>query len=192
MTDPKKSSSWWQTMPGVLTALAALITALSGFAALLFQYGVLGTKNEPVPSQNPGQPPAVSAPVSTEPASVANAPLPMPVGGKAWADAEAVVLSREGTTTRLRASSLSNCISVDHELTLENGQAIPFEAMSGFEVLRADGHTQPGAAAKVRVTLSAGGTLEGTVKADCDLFGYNEVGRFTTYFDRLQSVRFDR
>lgn len=186
MTEPQKSSSWWQTVPGVLTALAALITALSGLVALLFQYGVLGSKNEPSP------PPAASSPVSTQPAAVANASLPMPAGGKAWADAEAVVLSREGTTTRLRANTLSNCISVDHELTLENGQAIPFEAMSGFEVLRSDVHTQLEARAKVRVTLLAGGTLEGTVKADCDLFGYNDVGRFTTYFDRLQSIRFER
>jgi hypothetical protein len=192
MTDPQKSSSWWQTVPGVLTALAALITALSGLAALLFQYGVLGSKNEPSSSHSPSPPIAASAPVSTQPASAANAPLPGPAGGKAWADTEAVVLTREGATTRLRANSLSNCISVDHELTLENGQAIPFEAMAAFEVLRSDDHTQQGARAKVRVTLTAGGTMEGTVKADCDLFGYNDMGRFTTYFDRIQSVRFER
>lgn len=188
MTDPQKSSSWWQTLPGVLTALAALITALGGVAALLFQYGILGSQSEP----GPGHPSATSAPLAMQPANTANAPLPMPVSGKVWADAEAVVLTREGATTRLRANSLSNCISVDHELTLENGQAVPFEAMSGFEVLHSDGHTQPEARAKVRVALLAGGTLEGTVKAGCDLFGYNDVGRFTTYFDRLQSVRFAR
>lgn len=40
-SDPKKPS-WWTTLPGVLTAAAALVTALTGFYA-----AVLRGSNEP-------------------------------------------------------------------------------------------------------------------------------------------------
>ena len=41
--DPKKES-WWQTMPGMLTATAAIITALGGLLLALYQVGLIGGK----------------------------------------------------------------------------------------------------------------------------------------------------
>jgi hypothetical protein len=102
------------------------------------------------------------------------------------------VFSRDGVTTRLRADSLSNCISVDHEIALDSGQSIPFEGMAGFEVVRADEPTAPNAKAEVSIQLVDGAVVSGTTDANCDLFGYNDLGRFTTYYDRIHRVQFER
>lgn len=47
-----KSQSWWQTMPGMLTAVAGTLTALSGLLVALHQVGLLNSKEQPSPSTN--------------------------------------------------------------------------------------------------------------------------------------------
>jgi hypothetical protein len=37
MDEAPKSSSWWQTLPGILTATAGIITAISGLLVVLYQ-----------------------------------------------------------------------------------------------------------------------------------------------------------
>ena len=45
MDESKKShGSWWQTFPGILTALTGLITAVAGLLVALHQIGLLGNK----------------------------------------------------------------------------------------------------------------------------------------------------
>lgn len=191
MSESPKPASWWQTLPGILTALAAIITALSGFVALLFQHGVLGPKSGPKAEASAQIVPNVAAsPVTVKPSSAASVPQ-ADQAKRPWAEAEAVLLSREGKTTRVRADSFSNCISANHELALDGDQAIPFEKMASIDVLQADDNFTPNAKAKIKVTLLDGAELSGAVAADCDLFGYNSLGRFTTYYHRLRSVRFE-
>lgn len=182
MTDPQKPAGWWQTLPGIFTALAAFITAVSGLIALLYQNGWLGKKLEHAP---PGISATAAVPEQAAPANISSA------NRKPWSDVVAVVVSQDGTQTRVRANSFCNCISVNHELTLEAGQAIPFERMSSFEVLRADDHTTPNAKAHIKVKLLSGEAISGTVEANCDLFAYNDLGRFSTFFDQVRSVRFE-
>lgn len=202
MTDPQKPS-WWQTLPGILTGLAAFITALSGLVALLYQNGFLDKKTEqPTPnltatvnadgSTKPVNTSPSSAAASASAAEQATPAAANPQNQKPWSDAEAVILSQDGTQTRVRADSFSNCISVNHELTLLAGQAVPFDRMSGFEVLSTDNHTVSNARAKIKITLLNGSSVSGTVEANCDLFGNNDVGRFTTYYDQIRSVSFER
>ena len=45
--DAKKSGSWWQTLPGILTAVGTVITALAALIVALCQAGVLVCKTEP-------------------------------------------------------------------------------------------------------------------------------------------------
>ena len=194
MSEAPKPASWWQTLPGILTALAATITALSGFVALLFQNGVLGHKSEPKAAQAPAQPTIPHVTATSATVKPPNPPASAPQDSKAtrpWSDAEAVLLGRDGKTTRVRADSFSNCISANHELSLNGDQDIPFEKMAGIDVLQADENTTPNAKAKLKVTLLDGIELSGSVAADCDLFGYNSVGRFTTFYHRLKSIRFE-
>jgi hypothetical protein len=49
-----KPASWWQTIPGILTGIAAVITALGALLAILFQQGVIGGKTlSTAPAQSP-------------------------------------------------------------------------------------------------------------------------------------------
>jgi hypothetical protein len=38
----KSERSWWQTLPGILTAIAGIITAITGLIVALYQQGLLG------------------------------------------------------------------------------------------------------------------------------------------------------
>ena len=52
--------------------------------------------------------------------------------------------------------------------------------MASIEVQRTDDRTSPSP------------KVPGVVAANCDLFGHNDLGRFTTYFDQIRMVRFAR
>ena len=52
----RTAGSWWQTLPGLLTAAAGILTAVSGLLVVLHQIGVLGVRDAPAtaPSQPAG------------------------------------------------------------------------------------------------------------------------------------------
>jgi hypothetical protein len=67
-----KSSNWWQTMPGVLTAIAGMITAIAGLVAALHQTGLFSAPQaEPAPSivtaSPPDSPSQTASPSQTSP-----------------------------------------------------------------------------------------------------------------------------
>jgi hypothetical protein len=61
--EPPKPQSWWQTLPGVLTAVATIITAATGLIVALNQAGVLSGK-EKIDSRSPA-PPSITPAVKT-------------------------------------------------------------------------------------------------------------------------------
>src|SRR4029077_7332786 len=69
---PATGTSWWQTVPGVLTGLAAIITAMTGLIVALNR---TGTRSEDV------KPASVSVSGSARPASAAASRTPAPVRG---------------------------------------------------------------------------------------------------------------
>lgn len=81
-----RTGSWWQTIPGILTAIAGIVTALTGLVVALQQTGWFGKPEPAVASQ--AQPPsaasqqaenaqdASSRPVSATAAATANIQLP--------------------------------------------------------------------------------------------------------------------
>jgi hypothetical protein len=50
MAEPPKPQSWWQTLPGVLTAVAGIITAAAGLIVALNQAGVFSRSEKSTPS----------------------------------------------------------------------------------------------------------------------------------------------
>jgi hypothetical protein len=49
-TEGKGKMSWWQTVPGLLTGAAAVITAVAGLVGVLYQNGLLGKGPAPAPA----------------------------------------------------------------------------------------------------------------------------------------------
>jgi hypothetical protein len=71
MAEQQKSSSWWQTAPGMLTALAAFMAALTGLLGGLNQAGLLDRFKRPstAPTQSaaaPRQPDSVTGTLGAE------------------------------------------------------------------------------------------------------------------------------
>ncbi len=53
---PEEHKSFWTTLPGIITAIATLVTAVGGFLVVLNQVGFFGSKPEPKKedARNPG------------------------------------------------------------------------------------------------------------------------------------------
>ena len=79
MTDDRPKGGWWQTVPGLLTATATVITAIAGLLVALYQTGFFQqSKHNPAPEAKPAElaaatphesaasPPAESHPASTQ------------------------------------------------------------------------------------------------------------------------------
>ena len=41
-----QQKSFWSTIPGILTGIAAVVTAIGGLLAILFQAGIIGSREE--------------------------------------------------------------------------------------------------------------------------------------------------
>lgn len=63
MTDEQKPQKWWQTVPGILTAIAATITAVTGLVVALQQAGVFQSQTSPSAPVEVSKPPAVAGTV---------------------------------------------------------------------------------------------------------------------------------
>ena len=78
--------SWWQTLPGILTGIAAIITAVTG---LIVVFNRTGNRSEDT------RPASVSAPIVAQPGSPAASRTPGPGGGAGRAQSIALpALSR--------------------------------------------------------------------------------------------------
>jgi len=85
MSDDGKPKSWWHTLPGIITTVTAIVTALTGLVAAINQTGWFGAPTTPaatktsasIPSAPPGPvspvPPAQAPPLTTSPSAP---PLP--------------------------------------------------------------------------------------------------------------------
>jgi serine/threonine-protein kinase len=64
--------------------------------------------------------------------------------------------------------------------------------MTLLEVLRSDVALSPGGRADVRITLTDGKVLTGTIDAGCDFIMQAEAGRVSLYPDKVKKIEFQR
>jgi hypothetical protein len=183
--------TWWQTLPGILTAVSGVIVALSGLIGVLIQAGLAGPDGtEALVAQDTLPPPVVAVPrKSPEPASTTpvvqavardaessegppgrSTPAAPVVDPKPMKESEAVFTTIRGETARVDAASLFLGYDRDDKtLPLTSGQFVDFDKMRGLEVLSVT-HTDrykryPDDAGEltVRIQLLNGQTITGTV-----------------------------
>lgn len=73
--EPSKSHSWWQTLPGILTAVAAILTASTGLIVALNNIGVFSRESKPI---SPSPAPTVVMSASTPANPTTNPVLDVP------------------------------------------------------------------------------------------------------------------
>lgn len=81
MDERKEGSSWWQTMPGILTGVAALITAVGGLIAVMHQGGKTASKVTP-PAQEQTSVPAPKPDTAGSSAASTNSNVPVAAGNE--------------------------------------------------------------------------------------------------------------
>ena len=93
MADEQKTQSWWQTVPGILTAIGGVITAVATLIGVLSQSGVFDNDAKPQ-----HQPPTALPTVSTPPVEVTpKRPSEQPTDG--WT---IIGMSRRGKFFKLK------------------------------------------------------------------------------------------
>ena len=202
--EPDKTTSWWATLPGILTATAAVITAVTGLVAILSQTGVFGEKSKTFVSQkasdvrNAVSSPAPPSPV-VEPVKTADA-SPAPVATKNGAATGvsttplhavpftgAIVTLRDGTVVKLRDGIKEYCQGRPI-LKMLNSQVIEMERIRRFELSDWSASDQRGSA---HITLNNGEAVDVKIEG-CFMVGTNDLGPYSGPFETIRSVEFVR
>lgn len=176
---------FWKTAPGMITAVAAIITAIGGLIGVLIQTGVIGAdRKDATPTQ--------TTQVRSAPPTAITTAAGVASEAKPWRDVEATITAGDGTQVKARADAVRFCFSGGAGVNLDDRQDIAFEKMSAIEVLRSDVALSAGGRATVRITLASGATREGTITSGCDFFAQTEEGRYSLYPDKLKKIEFQR
>jgi len=171
----------------MMTATAALITAVGGIFALLLQAGVIGGSNKTAfPSPN------AAARTSRTATEAVSGTTPKAGSAKPWSEVQAIITPNAGAVTKVRAETLTYCIGSSPSVELSSGQDVPFEQMSSLEVLRSDDQFTSNGKADLRIRLVSGETLRGSMGSGCDFIGHNDLGRFSIYPQDLKRIDFRR
>jgi len=191
-------------MPGVLTALAGIITAVGGLVAVLSQNGLIGAKSTgagagPASSSTPGanvatpatQPAAGPTPVSTAkppptvvsagPGPIAHSPAEVLSGLKARGFVGVAVTHKDGSTAALAPGAELG----SHEaVELTNGQRVMFDRITSIEIEQPwDG--------SVKINLVNGQQLV-TKATNYGFSGKNELGPYSVLLENLKRIDFVR
>ncbi|MGI9025999.1 MAG: hypothetical protein ACR2GP_10535 [Burkholderiaceae bacterium] len=209
--EPARSGSWWATIPGILTASAAVITAATGLLAILAQNGVFGEKNKNLVSEKatavreavtPATPPAASEAMSIAKPATAAATPSIAAGSTALTQRDgaatgvstaplravpftgAVVTLVDGSTVKLR-DDIKEYYN-GPVLKTTTGQTIEMQRIRRFELTDWKNHI-----GTARVTLTNGESIDVRIEA-YSLSGSNDLGDFSSDFAKIRSVEFVR
>jgi hypothetical protein len=179
MSDSSNNPSWWSTVPGILTAVAAVIAAVGGLLAVVAQNGYLTGVRAPATSSQP----AASAPAVTSP-ELAARPSRSPSAAIDRPTAEGfkgiLVTSTDGSVISLPPDSEMD----GSALPLNNGQKIRFDVLAAVDVEQPfDG--------SVRLTFVNGRQLDAKT-GNYSLSGKNDLGPYRGFLSGIRRIEFVR
>jgi hypothetical protein len=185
LPEPEKKQSFWTTMPGILTGMAALLTAATGLWVAIAPHDKPGSDGRSARVSAPMQ---ASAPGSAPPASTQQSPAASSVVAAPAATARntVVVTSRAGDVTKLSAKTFVHN-STDKAIELTSGQTIGFEKIKvvDFFTLHLDQRS-----VDVKVMLVDGTTIDGALQKDYAFTGENDLGSFRILVQDVKQIVF--
>jgi hypothetical protein len=177
VAESEKKQSFWTTLPGFLTGIAAVLTAVTGLLVVMYPHGFAGSKETP----------AAGSAMETARAA------PSAAGGSGGSSAQAahqrptvLVTAKDGTEIRVLLNSFRDSYSGE-VIQLKNGQSIPLDKIRSVDFLEVLDYDQD-----VRVTLTDGRALEGTIMSGEQMTGESDVGPVSISVKRLKRILFDR
>jgi hypothetical protein len=180
LPEPDKKQSFWTTLPGVLTGIAALLTAVTGLLVVMYPHGFGAAKDgSPVATVSPKDPGGASpndAGGSSVPAAT------MPKRQKPMV----LVVGKDETGTTLSLRGFQDSYSGE-AIQLKSGQAIPFDRIRAVDFLQTHAYEQD-----VRVTLTDGRGVEGAIMSGEQLTGETDIGPFSISVKDVRRIEFER
>lgn len=187
MAEDSKAQSWWQTLPGILTATAGIITAIAGLIAVLYQVGfVQHNKQESVAvaAVSSSAKPAVRA---DEPRVDAPLPAQVPQGSTPVSSKSINLLAAENGGQLIVASSDEWAGTIDGK---EGYNQISYGLKAQAEAVYAFKDERP--ATIEMFTMLVPGTEDTNVKEfelfignDAPTGAFESIGRFKTQNAKL-------
>jgi hypothetical protein len=176
------NQSFWSTVPGILTGVAAFITAVTGL------WIAIGAHNKPDTEQP--TPAAVTAPTSSTPAATsAGSPSPAAAQVAPSAPSSVTVTARDGNVTKLEGKTFVHNSTDSAVIQLTSGQTIPFEKMKAIDFLTAHPDQY---VVDISITLTDGRTVTGGLKTNYAFKGENDLGPFTIFVQDVKQITFNR
>ena len=190
MADPEKRASFWTTLPGFLTGIAALLTAVTGLLVVMYPHGFSGSKDgaaavsskEPAGAAQSASPAAQGASSAVQNAAADGSASLMPRGDKPTV----LLIRKDGTETRGFLHGFQDSQSLQ-AIALKDGQSIPFDKIKSVDFTETRGSDQG-----VKVTLMDGRALEGDIMAGEQMTGDTDIGLFSISVKTLKQVVFER
>jgi hypothetical protein len=182
----ENGKSFWQTTAGIITAVAALITAIGGVVGILVQNDIIGGASDgraAVASTSRGGDSNQASPDVT-PRQPTDTSILIP-----WERATATLVRKDGTSATVKAPTVGLACATEN-LVFKNGQrvslqlvrSIQFDAMY-FENSSADGV----------VTLLDGRQLTDPIHTwNCPVTGSNELGPLAIQLAEIKRIDFHR
>lgn len=185
------AKNFWHTVPGMITAVAALVTAIGGLLGILIQNDVIGWgRDNPQPSteQVATSTPGEGDPGRAVPEETVSAPTdtsdPIP-----WDQATADLVRQDGTSTTVKATTVGLTCDTG-SLYFENGQEIGLDIVRTiqFDAIYTDSGSADGV-----VTLLDGRELTDSIKTrNCPVLAQNDLGRVEIGLADMQRIEFQR
>jgi hypothetical protein len=165
--------AFWTTLPGVLTGIAALLTAATGLLIVVHPHGFGGA------ATGSGTERAKTTAVEGGDSSLSSASSPQQ--GK---KATVLAAGKDGTETRVFRNSFRDSYSGE-AIQLKNGQSISFEKIRAIDFLEVHEYEQD-----VRVTLTDGRAVDGVIMSGEQITGDTDIGPFSISVKNLKRVLF--
>jgi hypothetical protein len=198
LAESENKPNFWTTMPGLLTGVAAVLTAVTGMLVVMYPHGfsgaagaggssgeaaALASKQKQAGTLGSAGEAAVDPGASPNAAGAALAPASaMPRQQKPTV----LVVAKDGTETKIFLNGFKDSYSGE-TIQLKSGQAIPFDKIRSVDFLDQHDYDE-----NVKVTLTDGRALEGAIMVGEQMTGDSDIGPFSISVKSLKRVLFER
>ena len=193
MADESPKQSFWTTLPGILTGVAAVLTAAGGIILGLHQSGTLGPKDGQHATSTTVTERAAEAPAGTAAANSVGEGMPAKTAEKSSVEKSAaapvsstdlVITEKDGTILPVYMENL-NFAGNARGVQLTTGQSIEFGKIKNIEVSGDEGRIN------FRITLTGGDVVTGNAEVPSGaIMGQNRLGSVYAPLKNIRRITF--